>query len=200
MEIISAEKRWSKTWNHCRVLTRCTQCRAKQWQHLGNLQRGLSRGCQACSQTPRTWPRWLERRLTAAKQRCTNPNNPNYHSYGGRGIEFRFPTVTAACEWVVRNLSQELDRSLELDRIDNNGHYEPGNLRFVTREQNVANRRCTVLVNWNPTEWPYSQTVVTRKLSAGMSREEIIEDAHEAVRRKRKNWRGIAERLACMTC
>lgn len=199
VEVISPEKRWSKTWNHCRVLTRCTGCTSEQWQDLGNLRRGVSKGCQSCSQPAPEWPKWLERRLNAAKQRCTNPKNPRFSEYGGRGIEFRFPTPSAACAWIVENL-EPLDRSLELDRIDTDGHYEPGNLRFVTRERNQANRRLTVLPNWDASQWPYARSVVTRKLSSGMSKEQILEEARTAVRERRKNWRSIEARLASLTC
>jgi hypothetical protein len=88
---------------------------------------------------------------------------------------------------------------LELDRIDVNGHYERGNLRFVSREVNQANRRITVLPIWEPEQWPYARAVVTRKLSAGMSRVEIIQEAQKAVMEKRKNWKGIALKLESMT-
>lgn len=136
--------------------------------------------------------------MTSAKQRCTNQNDRNFHNYGGRGIEFKFPSATAACEWIVENLPN-VDRSMEVDRIDNDGHYEPGNLRLVPRSVNQANRRDTVLPEWNQDEWPYARTVVVRKLSSGMTREQIIEDARKAVRERRKNWRGIEARLASMT-
>ena len=46
--------------------------------------------------------------------------------------------------------------------------------------------------------WPYSRSVVIRKLSGGMTREEIIADARKAVMRKRKNWRIISARLDFM--
>ena len=198
VEIISPEKRWGPKWRTCYVLTRCTGCGYEQWQHLGNLTRGVSKGCQPCSQ-PRTIPLWLDRRLTAAKQRCTNPDDPGYPHYGGRGIEFRFPSVTEAGLWVMDNLG--LEKPKELDRIDNDGHYETGNIRWATRTQQSLNQRRSVMPQgWDPDAWPYSRPVVTRKLAAGMTREEIIADAEKAVAERRKNWRGIQAKLASMTC
>ncbi|PNS42475.1 hypothetical protein BFS05_06670, partial [Gardnerella vaginalis] len=48
---------------------------------LNSLKSGKSKGCQACSQ-PKQIPIWLEKRLSAAKQRCINPRDPNYKNYG----------------------------------------------------------------------------------------------------------------------
>jgi hypothetical protein len=139
VEIISPEKRWNSSWNHCYVLTRCNGCNSEQWQLLDNLRRGKSKGCQSCSQR-RAAPRWLDRRFTAAKQRCTNPRDKNFKNYGARGIEFRFPSVTAACLYMIETHGLP-SRDLELDRIDVNGHYEPGNLRWVTHQENCTNQR-----------------------------------------------------------
>lgn len=46
--------------------------------------------------------------------------------------------------------------------------------------------------------WPYSRSVVIRKLSKGMTREDIIADARQAVMERRKNWRIISARLDFM--
>ena len=139
VKIISSEKRWSKSWNHCKVLTQCTNCGSVQWTELNNLTGGKSKGCQACSE-PRKIPKWLDRRFTAAKQRCTNPNDANYKNYGARGIRFKFNSVLEAGLWMVENCGLP-ERSMELDRIDVNGHYEPGNLRWVTHQENCQNQR-----------------------------------------------------------
>lgn len=114
------------------------------------------------------------------------------------GIKFNFPTVLDACLYMLETYGVP-DRNMELDRIDSNGNYEPGNLRWVTREQNQANRRLSIIPDWDPKEWPYARSVVTRKLSAGMTREEIIEEAKDAVKNKRKNWQGIQKKLMSMT-
>lgn len=81
VEIISSEKRWGKNWSKPYVLTQCQGCGSIQWQNLENLMSGKSKGCQNCTQQ-RQIPKWLDRRLTAAKQRCENPNDPQYRNYG----------------------------------------------------------------------------------------------------------------------
>lgn len=81
------------------------------------------------------------RALSGAKQRCTNPNSRAYANYGARGIEFRFVSVAAAVEWVLRNLGPRPSDGHSIDRIDNSRHYEPGNLRWATRTEQARNKR-----------------------------------------------------------
>jgi hypothetical protein len=76
-----------------------------------------------------------------AKQRCTNPNCSAYADYGGRGIEFRFPSVSAFAEWVLLNIGPKPSLLHSIDRIDNSRHYEPGNLRWATRSEQARNKR-----------------------------------------------------------
>ena len=73
--------------------------------------------------------------IAAAKQRCTNPNNPGYKNYGARGIQWRITYKALLAE-----IGQRPD-GCSLDRIDNDGHYESGNIRWATRKQQNANRR-----------------------------------------------------------
>lgn len=75
---------------------------------------------------------------SAMKHRCSNPSNPAWKNYGGRGI--------AVCErWLTfENFLADMGRrpaGLELDRIDNDGDYEPGNVRWTTRSENIKNTR-----------------------------------------------------------
>jgi hypothetical protein len=74
-----------------------------------------------------------------AKRRCTNSNDESWEYYGGRGIEFRFTSF----EEFYAELGEkpEPKHLYSVDRIDNNGHYEPGNVRWATDSQQVYNRR-----------------------------------------------------------
>jgi hypothetical protein len=68
---------------------------------------------------------------------------PYYRYYGGRGITMYAPWVndsTAFINWVESNLGPR-PQGHTLDRIDNDGNYEPGNLRSATRAVQLRNRR-----------------------------------------------------------
>lgn len=75
-----------------------------------------------------------------AKSRCFNENFPGYYNYGGRGI-------TMCLEWrlsfntFLGDMGPRPSNQHSLDRIDNNGNYEPGNCRWVTRDVQSVNRR-----------------------------------------------------------
>lgn len=103
------------------------------------MMQGKTKGCQSCSQR-RAVPRWLDRRFTSAKQRCENPDDQQYKNYGARGIRFEFPSVTDACLYMIETNGLP-DRKLEIDRIDNDGNYAPGNLRWATRSEQMLNQR-----------------------------------------------------------
>lgn len=124
---------------HCR----CASCRREKLINLDNLLRGKTKGCAACTK-PRQVPKWLDKRVHAARQRCVYQRDPGYKHYGARGVQFKFESVRACCDWIMKNLS--LDEDKEIDRIDNNGHYEVGNIKFSTRRQNQNNRRNTVFI------------------------------------------------------
>jgi len=83
------------------------------------------------------------------KKRCFNNNCKAYPNYGGRGI-------TICNEWVIDfmifydwAMANGWEKGLEIDRINNDGNYEPNNCRFVSREVNVNNRRTTRLISIN---------------------------------------------------
>jgi hypothetical protein len=84
----------------------------------------------------------------ALVKRCTSPQDPNYPSYGGRGI-----TVCERWQNSFENFLADMGRKPSqqhsIDRIDNDGNYEPGNCRWATRSEQSRNRRDRILVTFN---------------------------------------------------
>ena len=83
--------------------------------------------------------------------RCNNPNADSYPDYGGRGIGVH-------PEWLADRIAFYRyaitlpgwdDPELDIDRIDNNGGYVPGNLRLVPRQANTVNKRNSVRIEFN---------------------------------------------------
>ena len=72
--------------------------------------------------------------------RCGYPKHPYYKDYGGRGIsvceEWRDYEKFRA--WAIKNGYSD---NLTIDRIDNNGNYEPSNCRFITIKEQMLNKR-----------------------------------------------------------
>jgi len=76
----------------------------------------------------------------AMKNRCVNPANSNYADYGGRGITIHPPWIAnfvAFFEYIGPRPTPQHS----LDRIDNDGPYAPGNVRWATKKEQRANQR-----------------------------------------------------------
>lgn len=81
----------------------------------------------------------------AMKVRCFNKNCAAYLNYGGRGITVceSWLKFEPFMEWSMANGYSD---NLEIDRIDNNGHYEPSNCRWTTTTINSNNRRNNIVL------------------------------------------------------
>lgn len=88
-----------------------------------------------------------------AKGRCTNPKNKAYANYGGRGIKFNFASFPEFESTVTPLLmvARELypNKRVSLDRIDSNGNYEKGNLRYTTYKEQSRNMRTNRMLTFN---------------------------------------------------
>lgn len=80
--------------------------------------------------------------------RCTDPEHPAFDNYGGRGI-------TVCDRWLnspaafIEDMGPRPSPAHEIDRIDNDRGYEPGNCRWVTRSENCRNRRSNRLLTFD---------------------------------------------------
>lgn len=133
--------------------TRSCGCLTRENKSIGNKTRthGLSR-------TP------LYQQWAAMLRRCENPNSTKYADYGGRGIKVcerwhSFPNFLA-------DMGQPAN-GLELDRINNNGHYESANCRWVTRREQMQNTRANRVIEFNGERKTLTAWAKARDLTVG---------------------------------
>lgn len=112
-----------------------TTCGARlHWKPIANKEnmKGRVTHGDSYSQEYRTW--------CHMKDRCLNPQCVDWHRYGGRGI-------TICQEWIdsyhafLMDVGRRPTPQHSIDRINNNGNYEPGNVRWATPCQQSNNRR-----------------------------------------------------------
>ena len=122
-----------------------------------------------------------------AKYRCTNPNNSRFHSYGGRGIEFRLTNF----DEFLAHIGPRPSNKHSLDRIDNEGHYEIGNIRWALQNIQSRNKRNNRMITFEGetlcmADWAKrigcNSTAIARKLELGWSVEKTLQTAVGAKR------------------
>jgi hypothetical protein len=79
------------------------------------------------------------------KRRCLNPHEARYKDYGGRGIKI-CESWKSFENFYKDNIAQYND-SLTIDRINPDGDYEPGNVQWITKEENSKRNNITGMVN-----------------------------------------------------
>lgn len=103
--------------------------------------------CRDGSQAPE-WKVW-----EGFRSRCSDPDNPSYEWYGGRGIR-------VCAEWqsdyaaFFAHVGPRPSKKHSLDRIDRDGHYEPGNVRWATWTEQARNRRNNRIVEFDGRSMP----------------------------------------------
>lgn len=127
---------------------RCSKCGKTLLLYPYNVMGGKTTNCRcAAGYEDRRIP-ILRNRWYAMLTRCTNLSAKTAKHYGCRGIECRFASCEEYVAWVLENLPHPTYRKVHIDRADNNGHYEPGNLRLVSSRVNNSNKRTTRLIEY----------------------------------------------------
>lgn len=138
--------------------TRAVECRCdcgtERLFLLHNLCAGKSLSCGCLWDERRGTGQWkhgdcgtrLHALWLGIRQRCRDPKLRIFRYYGGRGITICPEwegSYEAFRDWAKANGFAD---DLEIDRIDNNGNYEPRNCRFVTKTENLRNKRTNRLM------------------------------------------------------
>lgn len=153
--------------------------------HGPQLRRGRAKSCGCKNTRPRGEVTTNEElpeyeAYASAKGRCFNPTNHAYNNYGGRGIEFRFTSF----EEFFTEVGQRPSPYHQLERIDNNGHYEKGNVTWATAREQANNRRSNhcitfqgktqTLANWCRELNLFSPELLSMRLRAGWNIEKAL--------------------------
>ena len=95
------------------------------------------------------WKHPLFSRYRLIKYHCEDTNSNRYHLYGGRGIQLKkswSDDFFKFANWVETNIGLPTSYQDQLERIDNDGDYKPGNLRWATSKENQNNRSSNTLI------------------------------------------------------
>lgn len=184
-------------WGHVIWLCRCI-CGKESTVYSFSLKNGRTKSCGCFIQDVKTkhdhksngeitgtYRSWF-----CMKQRCTNPHNKDYHSYGGRGI-------TVSKEWLefsnfLRDMGEQPPNKT-IDRIDNNKGYCKSNCRWATKGQQARNKRNTRFITYGNIrqsldDWSKKtgipKAVIRSRLSRGWSVQKTLTTAAKRYKKR----------------
>lgn len=106
------------------------------------------------------------------KQRCYDTNVKNYYNYGGRGITVCDGWLDSF-ETFYNDIGPRPSSKYSIDRIDNDGNYEPGNVKWSTKSEQLLNRRLTVLLSFEGTTYTVDELAQKTGLRSSVIRDRL---------------------------
>ena len=122
------------------------------------------------------------------KSRCFNPNVPEFRNYGGRGITMCLRWAESF-EAFISDMGLRPSADLSIDRIDNEGNYEPGNCRWASKKTQANNTRANRKIQIgdetrNMSQWADSigacREVIYKRIKRGKSGHDLVKKPFEA--------------------
>lgn len=163
---------------------RC-RCACGYMQNIkgADLKKGKSRMCRYCAKESSSGTKHGMRNTSEYNtwvhmiQRCHNPKNKDYPNYGGRGIKV-CDMWRGSFEAFYMSIGFKPTPKHTIERIDTNGNYEPGNVKWATRTEQNRNQRSNVNltidgVTKSVSEWaehpdcPVSKFTIFKRLDRG---------------------------------
>lgn len=125
----------------------------------------------------------------AMKRRCSSPSDKRYEDYGGRGISV-CTRWQESYEAFLADMGLPPSKSHQIERLDNDGDYEPGNCEWVLREQNGRNKRNNRVIEADGrsltlVEWAEDTGLKREAIAARLKRGWTPEEALNLTPRKR---------------
>jgi hypothetical protein len=171
------------TKHHCYWLYQCN-CGNERVIRKDSVSSGSTKSCGCINRRkegfyfPKEYESWI-----GMKKRCLNINNHAYPSYGGRGIKI--------CEEWIKDFAHFLadmgpcpTNKTSIDRINNEGNYEPSNCRWATHREQARNRKSnryvscygdTMLMSDFADKYGILKTTVSEAVKNGRSLESVVE-------------------------
>jgi hypothetical protein len=180
-----------RAWIYNCKCTRCDRLFQTQGYHIakgGVLTCGCSRTKHGwCPQDGRTkeWKCWA-----SIKQRCSPGGK-----YFNKGV-YLYEPWAKDFSLFIKELGKAPSKDHQIDRIDNNNGYFPGNIRWVSRKQNQRNRECTIFVEYQGRRIPLSElcdnlnipnSFIYKRVRRGWSIEDAITKPSVHPYRRRKD-------------
>lgn len=152
------------------------ECGSNHLLLVGHIDSGRTSSCRKCmgerSAKHRLVGTKVYRAWSHMKDRCQNPLNPEYRNYGGRGI-------SVCDEWkhdfekFLSHIGNPPSPAHQLDRIDNDAGYCPGNVRWASPSENSRNTRKTLVLEYAGRRWSYSELSESCGISKGALKSRI---------------------------